>query len=93
MSDVLIRVWREGWGQWWAEFFVPRQPRDQPAPEYGLSDWNFPPWPDGMTRKGLKLRSSRRSAVRAARRMRAHHMNDHDPERGPRTPPVVEVVQ
>jgi hypothetical protein len=70
---VITRVWRESFGQWWAELWMPRAPGDPPPPFRRLDRADEPTPPPGYRREAIQLRSTRRSAVRAAHRMRARY--------------------
>ncbi len=71
----ITRVWKESFGAYWAELWLPRDVHDPPSPFPDLLQ--RPDWPDhvpGYERKDLCLRSTRRTAERSARRMAERHI-------------------
>lgn len=80
MNEVRVRVWREQWGQWWGELWVPRDEKDPPELDVFFSDPSRPGPIRGYKCNGLVLRTSKRSARRAAMRMADRHKAGLHPE-------------
>lgn len=89
MSDHVARVFRTQWLEWWAELWVPRSTARQFVRCPGVDGWPDPI--EGYERVGLKMKSTRRGAETAARRMADRHAQGLHPEHDKPVPILVDA--
>lgn len=89
VNEPIARVWRERRGQWWAELWVPRDASYPPTPFKPIECNDCPAGLPDHWRLGLRLRSTRRGAERAARKMKERVLAGKHPDRDK---PLAEIV-
>lgn len=73
---ALTRVWRESWGQWWAELWVPSDSEHDSPPWTDLTASLRPEQPEpvvGYRREEISLHMTRGGARNAAASMLSRH--------------------